>query len=144
MARACPTIRTPDRTATRTVPRRAREPSVNVRPILWARIETTREPLPTVRPLTFERQLTRTRPVRAIVPATRNRRPVNFAVTFVRFVTELPPSGGTVTDASAALCGPPRPCASTNQNRTVYMPGPGAVTCAAPLAPTATAAGQML
>jgi hypothetical protein len=96
---------------------------------------------------TFERQLTRIRPLRASVPATRNVRPFSIAVILVRAGLEPPivaPGGGTVTDASAALCGPPRPCESSSHIRTVYTPGPGAVICPAPLDPIVTAAGHEL
>ena len=63
-------------------------------------------------------------------------------MTFVRTPFGPAVAAGTVTDANAALCGPPLPWLSTSHSRTEYSPGPGAVTCAAPLAPTATAAGQ--
>ena len=113
----------PARTAIRVVPLRARALSANVAVSLFARIVTIREPAPTVRLPTFDRQLTRTLPLRAIDPLTRSRRPRRTAVIFVRLELEPAPAAGTVIVASAALCEPPLPCASSNHNRTVYSPG---------------------
>jgi hypothetical protein len=117
--RACATTRVPARTTTRIVPRRAAARGKNVTAIRFARTDTKRDPCPRVREPTFERQLTRTRPPRASVPATRNLRPSRRAVTFVRTLFgEVEAGGGTVTDANAALCGPPFPCLSTRHSRT--------------------------
>src|SRR5688572_4129806 len=137
--------RSPTRTAMRIVAARlrARRDGRNVTAILLSRIVTRREPRPTVLPRIFERQLTRTRPLRAIVPLTRNRRPVTTAATFVRIVDDPVPGDGTLTVATAALCGPPRPCTSISHNRTLYVPGPGAVTRAAPEASTLFAPWQV-
>ena len=82
-ARACATMRRPERIATRVVAVRARLLSTNVTLTLWLRIVTTREPCATVRPRRLERQLTRTRPLRVIAPLTRSRRPLITAVIFV-------------------------------------------------------------
>ncbi len=137
-------IRLPDRTAIRIVALRvrARLEGMNVSAILWLRIVTTREPCPTVRLPTFERQLTRTRPLRITVPLTRNRRPFNTAATFDPDF-DPDPDAGTLTLVVAALCGPPFPIASISHNRTLYSPGPGAVTRAAPDALTLVAAAHV-